>query len=123
MEVSIGGKPGEGIADVIDLGAIQMSLPELPDQKIARFMQEFGISEKDAEILISTKQMAAFFEQAVSELMEWGSGADKKSIVKLAVNYINTDLRGLMIEHSAEISSTLITPENFAELISNDLRE
>jgi len=118
LEVIIGGKPSEGIADAIDLDAIQISLPELPDQKIARFRQEFGISEKDAEILVSTKQMAAFFEQAVSELMEWESGADKKSLAKLAANYLNTDLRGLMMEHGAEISGILITSENFAELIS-----
>ena len=118
LEVIISGKPSEGIADAIDLDAIQISLPELPDQKIARFRQEFGISEKDAEILVSTKQMAAFFEQAVSELIEWESGADKKSLAKLAANYLNTDLRGLMMEHGAEISGILITPENFAELIS-----
>ena len=118
LEVSISKQSGEEIAGAIDLDAIRISLPELPDQKIVRFRQEFEISEKDAEIIVSTKQMAAFFEQTVSELMEWERGADKKSIVKLAINYINTDLRGLLVEHGAEISGILITPENFAELIS-----
>ena len=94
----------------IDVERLRSSLPELPEQKQERFQKEFGISEKDAALLVSDKAIASFFEHVESEL-------GNKKLVKLAVNYFNTDLRKLLNETGTHIAEMRITPENFAELI------
>ncbi len=50
---------------------LRAELPELPEQKQKRFMSEFELSQKDAEVLISDKNLASYFEEVVSELQEW----------------------------------------------------
>ncbi len=100
---------------VIDIEKIRASLPELPDQKKARFQKEFALSEHDTDVLASDKQSASYFEHVVSEL-----ATDKKTdptAIKLAVNYLNTDLRKLIHETGTPISEMLVSAENFAELI------
>ncbi len=42
-------------------------IPELPDQKAARFVQEYGMSEYNASVITSTKEMALFFEDMMEE--------------------------------------------------------
>lgn len=109
----------DGLADeeCIDIDLIKADLPELPDQKKERFMKEFDLPEKDADILISDKHTAAFFENVVSELFSIMSSQDDTA-VRQAVNYLNTDLRKLINETGTPISEMLITAENFAELIA-----
>src|SRR6056297_1279821 len=46
--------------------AIKASLPELPDEKKARFVRDFGLSEYDANVLTAEHENAAFFEEAAA---------------------------------------------------------
>ena len=41
-------------------------IPELPDEKKARFVKEFGLKDYDAGVICSTKQMAQYFEDMMS---------------------------------------------------------
>ena len=114
-ELVLGGEEGAPEETVIDVEKIRASLPELPDQKKARFQKEFSLSEKETEVLASDKYTASFFEHVVSEL-----DAEReidKALVKLAVNYLNTDLRKLINETGTPISEMLVSAENFAELV------
>lgn len=100
---------------VLDVEKIKASLPELPEQKKKRFQKEFSLSINDTEVLVSDKYTASFFEHVVSEL-----GIDERVdtiLIKLAVNYLNSDLRKLLNESGTLISQMKITAENFAELI------
>jgi len=114
------------IIDPEDVARLRAALPELPEDKKQRFLKEFGLSENDSDIIISDKAMAAFFEHVISELAQWVSSLSKenrdgdahKKHIKLAVNYLNTDVRGLLSETGATVSDMMISPENFAELIS-----
>ncbi|MBI5913291.1 Asp-tRNA(Asn)/Glu-tRNA(Gln) amidotransferase subunit GatB [Candidatus Azambacteria bacterium] len=123
--LKVGVHEGLPESDAIDVDAICASLPELPDQKLARFQGEFGLSEKDAAVLVSQKVAAAFYEHAVSELLEWyaeASGkapenAEKEKVAKLAANYLNTDIRRLINETGTPFGEMLVTAENFAELM------
>lgn len=45
---------------------ISKEIPELPDAKIERFVKEYGIPQYDAEILVSDKYLAKYFEEVVS---------------------------------------------------------
>jgi len=72
-------------------------------------------------LLTADKSTAAFFEHTVSEIKMWAKDSSlnedgKKKAVKLAVNYLNTDLRALLNETGTPLREMRITPENFAEL-------
>jgi len=97
-------------------------LPELPAQKSERFMGEFGLSKGDAEVLINDKGLASYFEEVVSELMEWFEAEklpheDVKKFAKMANNWITGDYQAFLKEGGMEAGDSKITAENMAELI------
>jgi aspartyl-tRNA(Asn)/glutamyl-tRNA(Gln) amidotransferase subunit B len=99
------------------------NMPELPQQKRDRFQKEYGLNPKETEILVQNKELADYFENVISELKYWAKikevSRDKvSSLVKLAVNYLESDLLGIMKEKNTPIKDLKITPENFAELIT-----
>ena len=97
------------------------SLPELPGLKKTRFIEEYGLDEKTAELIVREKDFANYFENVVSELREWESASpspNKKPIFKLAANFMTGDFLKLLHETSAPVSETLITPENFGEFLT-----
>ncbi len=49
-----------------ELTDIRSSLPEMPEQRMARYRTEYGISENDAVIIVSDKRVSDFFDEAVS---------------------------------------------------------
>ncbi|HOK35084.1 MAG TPA: Asp-tRNA(Asn)/Glu-tRNA(Gln) amidotransferase subunit GatB [Candidatus Pacearchaeota archaeon] len=107
----------------LNLSNIEESIPELPQQKRERFQEEYKIGLKEIEILIQNKDLADYFEEVASELKDWAK--TKKitqdqipSLIKIATNYLETDLLGLMKENNVSIKNLKITPENFAELIT-----
>ena len=100
---------------------LRLRLPELPDEKEKRFIEQFNLPKETVQTLISDKGVADYFENVVSELAEKISGkeisAPEEKVFKLAVNYILTELRKHMMEDEMEIEDIKITPENYAELI------
>lgn len=49
-----------------ELADIRSSLPEMPEQRMARYRTEYGISENDAVIIVSDKRVSDFYDEAVS---------------------------------------------------------
>ncbi|OGZ31925.1 MAG: glutaminyl-tRNA synthase (glutamine-hydrolyzing) subunit B [Candidatus Niyogibacteria bacterium RIFCSPLOWO2_12_FULL_41_13] len=96
---------------------LRAELPETPEQKRKRLKNQYNLEEELIEILVKDPQILSFFENAVSELMEWAKPEDKKNLTTLASNYLKTDLLGLANEKQISFSELLLTPENFAELI------
>ncbi len=105
-----------------EIEELRRALPELPRGKERRFVHEFQIDPQLARTLVAAKDLAAFFEAAASELRAWldATGGDPKDPkpLKLAANYITTDLAKLLNETGGAASDMRITPENFAELIT-----
>ncbi len=100
---------------------LQASLPELPKQKKARFVDEYKIDENIAGVIARDKDLAGYFENVVSELKEWGQSsadAEKKTGVRLAANFMTGDFLRLLNETLTPIPETIITPENFGEFIA-----
>ena len=101
---------------------LRAGLPELPSEKLRRFREEFGIEPKLAETLIRERELASFFEKTVSELKEWLSSTGKKPHdprpLQLAANYLTTDVAKLLTNSGTPIQESLVSPENFAELIT-----
>ena len=100
---------------------LKKKLPELPAQKTKRFMEEYKLPAADVEVLAADKELAAYFEETVSELREKRKcgevEADEEKAVKLTANYILTELKKHLSDHGHAISDVKITPENYAELI------
>lgn len=106
---------------------LDISLPELPQQRRKRFTKEYGLPEKDIEIFITNKILGDYFEKVVSELESWEklghiekpTDLDHKKLSKLASNYLITELQKIYRERdlSFDIEGINITPENFAEFI------
>jgi len=93
----------------------QLSIPELPKDKRERFKKEFNLKDEQIEIIIQDKKGAEFFEETVSDLaVKPPSGG----FTALAANYFISDLQGIMKEKMLTFDELLLTPENFAELIS-----
>lgn len=74
-----------------------LELPELPAEKRERYRKDFGIKDEDIESYITDQSLGQFFEEVVSEL-----GSDK-SVVKLASNYITSDLLGLRKNNESKL--------------------
>ncbi|ABI76519.1 glutamyl-tRNA(Gln) amidotransferase, B subunit [Hyphomonas neptunium ATCC 15444] len=91
---------------------IRASLPELPDQKRARFEKDYGLSRYDAGVLTSDADKAAFFEEAAK-------GRD----AKLTANWVTQELFGYLNKEGLELSESPVSAEalgGLIELISND---
>ncbi len=67
-----------------DMMQTYSKIPELPDEKKARFVKDFGIKEYDASVLVSSLELAKFYEQMLED------GADPK----LSVTWLTTELFG-----------------------------
>ena len=104
------------------LSAIRAQLTELPDAKRQRFAKEYELDDKTIEQFIGDRELSKYFEEVVSELAEWiGSMGDRVSrprAIKLVASYLTTDFQKLRKETTSAVSDTLITPENFAELVA-----
>ena len=96
-----------------NLEELKISVPELPAQKRARFIKEYGLLANQAEILIEDRGLAQYFEESASELRTKLPIPD----YQLLLNYFSSDMRGLMNEQKITVKELNITPENFADLI------
>jgi aspartyl-tRNA(Asn)/glutamyl-tRNA(Gln) amidotransferase subunit B len=85
---------------------IKETLPELPDQKKNRFMQDYGLSAYDAGVLIAERARAEYFE-AVAE------GRDAKQ----AANWVLNELLGLLNKDDRRIKDSPITAQHLGQLI------
>ena len=97
---------------------IRGQIPELSQQRRERFKKEYGLSEKDTEFFVQNKDLGEYFEKVVSEFEPRLSPQELSKLIKLAANYVITDLQGLLKKASVEGEDFLITPENFAEFIT-----
>ena len=86
---------------------IARSMPELPDAKRARFLQEYGVTAYDAGVLTETRERADYFEAVVR------AGAAAKS----AANWIQTELLRRLNEAEKEIGDSPVRPEGLADLL------
>jgi aspartyl-tRNA(Asn)/glutamyl-tRNA(Gln) amidotransferase subunit B len=96
---------------------IRGEIPELPRQKRERFKKEYNLDEKSIEIFVKNKDFGEYFEKVVSEFTPNLPKEKLLRLIKLATNYLTTDLLGLLKGASVSGEDFLITPENFAEFI------
>ena len=86
---------------------LKASLPEMPNVRRDRYINELGLPEYDATQITNSKHMAEFFDKAVA----------KCGNAKLVSNWIMSDLSRKLNETEIEITEVKFTAENLGELI------
>jgi aspartyl-tRNA(Asn)/glutamyl-tRNA(Gln) amidotransferase subunit B len=97
------------VIDQAWIEAIRKTLPELPDERKARFVDELDLSDNDAGVLTSSRELADYFEAA---LKDYGNG-------KKLGNWIMTELmKSMKGEDAMDISQCPVSPANLAGLLN-----
>ncbi len=84
---------------------IRATLPELPDQRKTRFVEQYGLPEYDSAILTGDRELADFFETAASR------GAPAKKVSNWMMTELLRELKGDAIRNSK------VTPDHLGELL------
>src|SRR5690625_2060438 len=86
---------------------IRAEIPELPDARKARYIEDMDLSVYDAGVITASKEMADFFEAAVDH------GGD----AKLVANWLMGDLSAYLNKHHQELHDLAITPEGLSKMV------
>ncbi len=92
--------------DVID--SIKSDMPELPEEKKARFMNDYSLSEYDTSILISDKKLSSYYENVIKS---------QKLEPKNVANWILTDLLRLANKNDITMDNLPVKPEDLEQLL------
>ncbi|MGB3447259.1 MAG: Asp-tRNA(Asn)/Glu-tRNA(Gln) amidotransferase subunit GatB, partial [Xanthobacteraceae bacterium] len=87
------------------------ALPELPDQKKARFIGEFALTPYDAAVLVSERESADFYEAVLAAL------ADKARDGKLAANWVINELFGRLNKEAKDIAASPVSSAQLAAIV------
>src|SRR5258708_3675413 len=97
------------------LEELRKQLPELPKVRKARFMDEYGLNEKESQTLVSYKELSVYFEQVMSELAEWTKSDQKRG--SMVAGWILGPFLAAINEKNLLPEQSKVTAESFAELI------
>jgi aspartyl-tRNA(Asn)/glutamyl-tRNA(Gln) amidotransferase subunit B len=90
---------------------LKAHLPELPDQKKARFIADFALSPYDASVLVAERESADFYEALLNKL------ADKARDGKLAANWVINELFGRLNKEGRDITGSPVSSDQLAAII------
>lgn len=86
---------------------LRQTLPEMPDSRRKRYIQQWGLPEYDADFISSNREMADYFEAAVAVYNE----------AKAVSNWVMVELSRLMNQERIEFEALKIRPEQLAQLL------
>ncbi len=87
---------------------IKKTLPELPFEKMMRFMKEYGLTKDEADTLTTSIEIADFYENTVKICND----------AKAACNWIKVELLGLLNSEDKDFKDVTLTPEHIGNLIN-----
>jgi aspartyl-tRNA(Asn)/glutamyl-tRNA(Gln) amidotransferase subunit B len=117
------------------IATVRQTLPELPDEKAARFARDLGLSVYDAGVLSASREMGAYFEAVVAELgathashggpgmatqglREAGTAQRNAAHAKLAANWVMGELSSALNRDNVEISASRVSPAALRGLLA-----
>jgi aspartyl-tRNA(Asn)/glutamyl-tRNA(Gln) amidotransferase subunit B len=89
--------------------SVRATLPELPDEKAARFVADHGLSAYDAGVLTASRELAGYYETVVT-----GLGGQHK----LAANWVMGELSGALNKDNLEVGQSRVGAEALAALLA-----
>lgn len=103
---------------------IRKGLPELPEARAKRYVEELGLSDYDAGVITSDKALADFFERALTHInMKLNTLSqpidinDENNPAKILSNWITVGLQGLLNAESKTIESSPVSAERLGDLV------
>jgi aspartyl-tRNA(Asn)/glutamyl-tRNA(Gln) amidotransferase subunit B len=96
------------VLDGAFIEGVRKGMPELPDQKAARFVSEYGLSPYDAGVLTSSRELAAYYEDVARRVGD----------AKLAANWVAGELSGWLNKDGVEIGGSRVSSERLAGLLA-----
>jgi len=103
------------VVDAALLETVRKSLPELPDEKAARLVGQYGLSVYDAGVLTASREIAEYYEVVVRTLGE--------AHAKLAANWVMGDLSGALNRDGIEITAARVSAVQLAGLLARIVDE
>jgi aspartyl-tRNA(Asn)/glutamyl-tRNA(Gln) amidotransferase subunit B len=94
---------------------VRGTLPELPDEKAARFARDFALSLYDSGVLSASRELGAYFEAVVFEL---GAGH-----AKLAANWVMGELSSALNRDGVDIEHSRVNPRQLSALLARIVDE
>jgi aspartyl-tRNA(Asn)/glutamyl-tRNA(Gln) amidotransferase subunit B len=88
--------------------SIRRSMPELPEQRLERFIRDYALDEYSARVLTDNKDLGDFFEESLKFYPE---------DPKLTANWLLNDLLGNLSEAGKDIENSTVSPQSLAELV------
>jgi aspartyl-tRNA(Asn)/glutamyl-tRNA(Gln) amidotransferase subunit B len=88
---------------------LRSKLPELPDQKAARFVQQYGLSEYDAQVLTASREMAAFYEAVAAAV---------PGDAKLVANWVMGDFSAALNKDGLEVGASRLSAAQLGGLLA-----
>jgi len=90
---------------------LKADLPELPDEKKARFIAEFGLSLYDASVLVAERESAEFYETVLAGL------GNRIRDGKLAANWVINELFGRLNKEGRDITGSPVSAAQLAAIV------
>ena len=90
-----------------ELEAIRESLPEMPEQRVKRYVEEYGIKRADADLIVGSKKICDFFDEALAAYDN----------PKALANYINGELMRRINLGEADMDTLKFSGREFAQLV------
>lgn len=90
-----------------ELEEIRRSIPELPEQRVERYVNEYGIKKADADIIVGNKTICDFFDEAIAEYNN----------PKAVANYIIGELMNRINRGEADMENLNFGGAEFAQLV------
>ena len=90
-----------------ELAEIKASIPELPEQRVARYVEEYSINKKDADIIVGNKRICDFFDEAIAAYNN----------PKAVANYIIGELMRRINLGEADMENLKFGGAEFAQLV------
>ena len=88
------------------ISEIRSDMPELPDQLIERLISEYGITKYDANVIVEEKEYVHYYENSA-----------KNRDGKLVVNWMTSELFGLLKKNNIQFNQNPISPNYLNELV------
>ncbi len=95
---------------------IKKTLPELPDDKKARLISEYGLTPYNASVLVAEKEIADFYELTLGETAK-AAGKSAKDVATDVANLVTGDYFGALNESGKSIAEFHINAKMLAELL------
>jgi aspartyl-tRNA(Asn)/glutamyl-tRNA(Gln) amidotransferase subunit B len=93
------------------VAVLKADLPELPDQKKARFIADFSLSPYDASVLVAERESADFYETVLATL------ANKVRDGKLAANWVINELFGRLNKEGRDITGSPVSAAQLGAIV------